>query len=583
MDKQQLEHIEKLLQRYDKAHTTNAEEQELANYFRTADDIPDEWNDYKTLFHLLVSTQSLFSEDELDALLPQQKQNRNHLKPWRWAAVLATLVIVGASIIHINSTSERIIQEKDSKAEYTNIICEDSTNTDKLVAQTAKEEKKNHSKTSETEPKSNYKQIYTVGYAKPQTPDNDSISQYEKLQGKIAGLTIVPTSADLGPGNVMRLIGTNANKNKDSVLVLLNGEDVSASFNTADDNLSFYQLFENLYRKGLLFSDANVWKDEKKMNQYRPKFGNRVNNGIIEITAKPYVSVEKLAPIERAKRRKTYLINKYEEGTAAEIDVKGFNFDLFDDEQKQYFLGLKTLQLSNGTNKRATLKEYIGGPKEDYQGIYVPLHRRLEYENPYSLPPSAMHWVEDFKPCVTQAEDKIIEYEGDSVTRYAFIYGGKIQRKDLAKTPFHLLFDFQPNANDSSVWYGTVELTRKKLSVRLHSIDKLYAKDYPDMQQNAFHIEGRVVDKTTGEAIYGATVSDKLGGCGTVTDWDGHFSYTFPFRPSQITASFIGYQRTVINHPKHQIEIKLTENTSLKEVKVPKKEEMKQYQGIEIR
>ena len=42
--------INELLRRYDEALTTDAEERQLAEFFRSTDDIPDEWADYAAMF-----------------------------------------------------------------------------------------------------------------------------------------------------------------------------------------------------------------------------------------------------------------------------------------------------------------------------------------------------------------------------------------------------------------------------------------------------------------------------------------------------------------------------------------------------
>ena len=46
------EYIERLLGKFVDGLTTELEEQQLAEYFDTADDIPAEWQVYKEMFHI---------------------------------------------------------------------------------------------------------------------------------------------------------------------------------------------------------------------------------------------------------------------------------------------------------------------------------------------------------------------------------------------------------------------------------------------------------------------------------------------------------------------------------------------------
>ena len=71
MEKQLQEHIESLLRLYDEARTTDEQEAELAAFFRTTKDVPEEWMGYADLFSVFDTSESLFSEDELDDCLMQ--------------------------------------------------------------------------------------------------------------------------------------------------------------------------------------------------------------------------------------------------------------------------------------------------------------------------------------------------------------------------------------------------------------------------------------------------------------------------------------------------------------------------------
>ena len=110
--------INELLRRYDEALTTDAEERELAEFFRSATDIPDEWADYAVLFNALDSTDSLFSDEEL-AVAPKTARIVAH-KKWLWAAAVAALVVVaGGGLLRLNQLTKEnaeLIAENEAKA-----------------------------------------------------------------------------------------------------------------------------------------------------------------------------------------------------------------------------------------------------------------------------------------------------------------------------------------------------------------------------------------------------------------------------------------------------------------------------------
>jgi hypothetical protein len=63
------EYIERLLGKFVDGLTTELEEQQLAEYFDTADDIPAEWQVYKEMFRSFKTDDYNFSNAELDAML----------------------------------------------------------------------------------------------------------------------------------------------------------------------------------------------------------------------------------------------------------------------------------------------------------------------------------------------------------------------------------------------------------------------------------------------------------------------------------------------------------------------------------
>lgn len=89
------EYIERLLGKFVDGLTTELEEQRLAEYFDTADDIPAEWQVYKEMFRSFKTDDYNFSNAELDAMLTQPKPA---LHIWRWVAVAACASVVVAFV-----------------------------------------------------------------------------------------------------------------------------------------------------------------------------------------------------------------------------------------------------------------------------------------------------------------------------------------------------------------------------------------------------------------------------------------------------------------------------------------------------
>lgn len=101
------EYIEKLLGKFVDGLTTELEEQRLAEYFDTADDIPAEWQVYKEMFCSFKTDDYNFSNAELDAMLTSdvavepsaaQIMQKNTSHVWRWTSVAACAAVVVAFV-----------------------------------------------------------------------------------------------------------------------------------------------------------------------------------------------------------------------------------------------------------------------------------------------------------------------------------------------------------------------------------------------------------------------------------------------------------------------------------------------------
>lgn len=101
------EYIERLLGKFVDGLTTELEEQQLAEYFDTADDIPAEWQIYKDMFRSFKTDDYNFSNAELDAMLTSDvavEPSAAHILPkhtshvWCWVSVAACAAVVVAFV-----------------------------------------------------------------------------------------------------------------------------------------------------------------------------------------------------------------------------------------------------------------------------------------------------------------------------------------------------------------------------------------------------------------------------------------------------------------------------------------------------
>ena len=110
--------------------------------------------------------------------------------------------------------------------------------------------------------------------------------QDEALQGRIAGLNIVPTSSDIGPGNAMRIMGTDPNSmqlrgtQRDTILIIVNGIPLPDSLCT----MAYFssRLSQDLYRQGQLADVQSIiiYKDENNIKKY----GERAKHGVVTLS-----------------------------------------------------------------------------------------------------------------------------------------------------------------------------------------------------------------------------------------------------------------------------------------------------------
>ena len=83
--------------------------------------------------------------------------------------------------------------------------------------------------------------------------------------------------------------------------------------------------------------------------------------------------------------------------------------------------------------------------------------------------------------------------------------------------------------------------------------------------QESVNVKGTVVDES-GEPVIGASVVLKgKGGTGTITDFDGNFSFTVPDKNSVIVISYVGMLTQEVKASEKNIKITVEEDLDLME------------------
>ncbi len=338
------EHINELLRRYDEAQTTDTEERELAEFFRSAAEIPEEWKGYATLFKAFDTTDSLFSDEETEAMMAGKPKPARRTVVWRWAAVIAVLVVAGAGLIRLNQLTEENaeliaeIEQKTSEIEqktseiHQNTASEgsifaqkiaqkpnDSISMQKAIAKVEKEiEEKEIIEVSgsvvsveDGRPVSNAIVLVVGTKTRTVTDTNGNFSlqcpKNAHLQISFIGMepVVIEAQANLlvaltpddsaldeiivvGYGTSkksentgsIRIRGTSAPTDDNGILVLINGEECSDFFDWKIGTID--DLKEFLKKQNLIYEDLSIMKADAVAEKYRKKYAI-----VIEITAHP--------------------------------------------------------------------------------------------------------------------------------------------------------------------------------------------------------------------------------------------------------------------------------------------------------
>ncbi len=105
------EYIAGLLKKFDAGTTSEAEEQELAEYFGMTDDVPKRWSGYKVLFESFSTNIYDFDAEELAEALrlnPTTVPARRRAVAWRWLSTACAVAAVLAIVIVMRDGGESV-------------------------------------------------------------------------------------------------------------------------------------------------------------------------------------------------------------------------------------------------------------------------------------------------------------------------------------------------------------------------------------------------------------------------------------------------------------------------------------------
>ena len=512
--------INQLLKRYDEAKTTDAEEAELAEFFRTSTEVPEEWQDYAVLFITLEAADTLFIDKEQD-LLPH-KNRRN----WWWGIGIAASIAIVAGLTfvmipkYLKSTEPVIVQQTDTivKEEHPQIVrnldVPEPLQPDSLIETvTPQAPVLPH---IEEEPHEEHifaglemtavdsaliGRIAGTGIGQPEPSERlMGREEFEKSYGgfgsgihigRVAGSAVDGTPWDstllqklrdegrteihpydtlfgggTGIGPAIRLGGNPAsNAWRDSILVLLNGEEYPEFLTHFDINgKADIDMFDYFYQQNqLLMRMSYMWWFHKDMVQsYAEKYNRSALNFVVNLRTVKFTPVRKLTKKKIAARKLAYMLNKYRKGYDSNMWVDDYySPEIFGNEYEELLFGLKAIH--NAHNEL----EYFGAIHEDKNGVYVPLIREMEFYS-FAKPdaPTTSHdeFMAIFQRAASKADTNL--HGEDSVKYMAFMYGGKKIRKVKPfysmffdwELPRKRVFDFQVDEDAKSAWWCEVHL-----------------------------------------------------------------------------------------------------------------------------
>jgi hypothetical protein len=416
----------------------------------------------------------------------------------------------------------------------------------------------------------------------------------DPLQGHIAGLDL-----DDKPFHFVTTTDRSALPHlweRDTVLTLVNGKEDSdfLRYLSGISHWSMSNIYDYFFERNQMFLMQSLPSKELQAALYDPSlFEGRDIRLVVDYLTKPFTPVSQLTPEQIKSRRLAYLQNKYRAGFSKNSNQDCYAPDLYDTPAEERLFGLTAAKCRCYGQQH----EYFGPMGCDSHGEYVPLIRDVIvttqddawWENGeiwiLKDDPRFNLVVEDIKQMAKHADSSTMS--GDSIVRLAFIFGGKVidgqpndlisgMQKQLYEKIKESTFEFKPNVDAPSWWWGEAyysTASQCQLWMHLHSVDKLYATDCPELLSNRRHVEGMVTDEK------GKPLAEANVGIGFVTPWDavitdsqGHFDLWMPFRDATIRVNHLGYQPLQVQPTDTILTIRMKSSIELREPKVtPKK------------
>lgn len=579
--------IRHLLTLYDEAQTTDAEEQELAEYFASSQEVPEDMMYYKALFktmsptHVRLQTLSpalpLYGEGDHPEGIPPLWRKFG----WVWGVIsvaASVIIIIGAVLLYnkkdtpepatIANSAQTTTWQRMPELEPTAPAEEEV----QYVGGPAnfvpiKEEAKEEWMTEVASANNTTGPTRIMGSGLIMT-HADSM-----LTGRVAGAS--PDDWEPSGQHMMNKgirLGRNPKSDawRDSIVIRVDGEESPYLLSHVDINGVFdIDLPDYFYRQNRLINELSPYwcsikvlkkhLNEEEIKEWEEEYGRKFDGTryVADIETEEFTPVRLLTKKQLSQRKQEYLIATYRKGREQDRAKINLSTAPLDTEIKEHFFALRS-RIAD------TQDEYIGRVHEDEQGIYVPIVRtnRLYGSADHTLPYFRTDSMTAEIRHAAEEADHAVEF-ADSEMRYiAFAFGGNVERvephynKDFESRISPFLFTADPH--QSSTLWGEAQIRLEdhtyqgmlvnkagEVELILHLTDKLYAKDLPEINGNLQWVEGTVVD-TDGHPLEGFSVAPKYTSDGVMTDADGHFKMCLPFKDMYITATCNGYKtRTV--------------------------------------
>ena len=411
-----------------------------------------------------------------------------------------------------------------------------------------------------------YSNFEDMGYG-PSVPECFLNLSEDELKGQIAGL---PPITDIR--KVKKNFRRPFNKQgMDTILIVVNGKEDKAflKFFRKMPFWSYDFIHEYFYDNNQIYLRTNLTEGDD-VKKYAHLFNGRDIRKVIDYQTFPFTPVRQLTPEELKARRLAYLLRCYQEGKKSP-EYRGINTpELFDTPTEERIFGLLPNKCHWGVPT-----EWFGHVSHDSRGTYIPLHRLVYFQAQDEIWERDGEWLgmendelfnairDELKKAAAKAPSSLIE-RTDSIVKIAFIFGGKVKKgaphessirnKILYKmVKGKSTFEFTPDEDVPSYWTAEIFYTTqfpRHMDVQLHSVDKLYASDCPDILNIHYKRLTGVVQNEKGKPINGAIVGyrDRPYFSHSVSaDSLGRFELMLPNRTDTIRASWIGYQTQKIH------------------------------------